>query len=136
MSMPNNCKAVNSLGFCTMCVSSDYRIVDGQCVYFRTCLPRQYLSASGACIYVSPECDAFNPSNGMCISCISGNQASAGVCCPTGMIFSQTRKTCIGLNTSQGVWECIIPHPSLGLCLRCPDGFAPDYSTPFGCAPS
>lgn len=54
MTMPDYCLAVNSLGFCTKCVSSEYRIVDGQCIYFKTCLPRQYLSASGACIYVSP----------------------------------------------------------------------------------
>lgn len=90
LGMPDNCVSVNALGFCTSCINGSYRIIDGQCVYFKTCLPRQFLSTTGSCVYVSPDCDSFNPTNGQCITCVApGTQPTGGVCCPIGKIYSQ-----------------------------------------------
>lgn len=67
---PENCQKVDAVGLCTKCVSKDYRIVLGQCVYFKKCESKQYLNPSGQCIDVDPLCNLFNPSNGDCITCV------------------------------------------------------------------
>lgn len=138
LGFPENCIAVDSLGLCTACVSADYRLQQGQCVYFKTCVGQQYLNAGGQCADVNAACATWNPSNGQCITCkTEGTSPVSGVCCPLGQVYSGNQ--CVDSNTLQQSFStatgsaCLTKHPSLPYCLRCAQGYSPDYTRPNGC---
>lgn len=139
LSLPENCVKANKLGLCSACATPDFRVIQGQCVYFKRCADRQYLNTFGQCVDVSPQCDRFNPSNGQCITCKTpGTHPSQGVCCPPGNIYSNGK--CVSSNAYQQSYQsasgpsCLIRHPSINVCLRCAVGYSADYTIPFGCA--
>lgn len=137
--IPDNCLSVDSLGLCTTCVSSNYRLQQGQCVFFKTCTGQQYLNSAGQCVDVNANCGTWNPSNGQCITCKDASVSpTSGICCPSGQVYSGN--TCVDATTLQNSYQsatgssCLIRHPSLNFCVKCAQGYAPDYTIPFGCA--
>jgi hypothetical protein len=138
LGFPDNCLSVDSLGLCTSCVSADYRLQQGQCVFFKRCSGQQYLNAGGQCADVNAACATWNPSNGQCITCkVAGTTPVTGVCCPLGQIFSGN--SCVDANQLQQTFatatgpSCLLRHPSINICLRCSPNFDIDYTIPFGC---
>jgi hypothetical protein len=141
LNLPDNCLTVDSIGLCTQCISTDFRVEQGQCVYFKTCSGQQYLNTGGQCVSVSPDCASWNPSNGQCVTCkAAGTQPSSGVCCLSGQVYSGSQ--CVDAGALQGSYQsaagpaCLIRHPSLAVCLKCAQGYAPSYITAYACAPS
>lgn len=139
LGIPDNCLKVDDLGLCVVCVTTDYRLQQGQCVYFKSCKGQQYLNSAGQCVDVSPNCATWNPSNGQCITCKTADtQPYRGVCCPVGQVISGG--ICVDANILQKSYQlatgssCLVPHPALNHCLKCAQNFAPDYTIPFGCA--
>lgn len=124
--VPNNCLKIDNNGYCTTCSTGDYHIVNGQCVYQKTCQANQYISAFGECVDVPSDCSAFNPSSGVCLTCSNGDAAVGGLCCDGGQVayFGE----CINPSDYQGLLEsaqssdvpvCTKMHPSMGRCLEC-----------------
>lgn len=138
LGIPDNCLKVNDLGLCVLCVNTDYRLQQGQCVYFKSCKGQQYLNSAGQCVDVSPNCATWNPTNGQCITCkIADTHPTRGVCCPAGQVISGG--ICVDANILQKSYQsatgssCLVPHPALNHCLKCAQNFTPDYTVPFGC---
>jgi hypothetical protein len=139
LGFPENCLSVDSNGLCTACVSKEYRVQQGQCVYFKTCVGQQYLNVGGQCGDVNAACATWNPSNGQCITCkTEGTFPVSGVCCPPGQINSNGK--CVDANTLQQTFAtatgpaCLVRHPSMPYCLRCTNDHTADYTIPYGCA--
>ena len=69
LAFPDNCLTVDGVGLCTLCVNDNYRLQQGQCVFFKSCQPQQFLNSAGQCVDVSTSCATFNPSSGLCVTC-------------------------------------------------------------------
>lgn len=138
MAMPANCLQIDNLGLCTKCDTGDYKIVTGQCVYFKSCQDHQYLNSGGQCIDVDLSCAIWNPSNGQCVTCVNGSSPTSGVCCPLGQIYTSGKcsdaAANIVLSQPAAGTTCLLPHPSLGVCLQCPPGYVPDYTAANSCS--
>lgn len=141
LAFPDNCLQVDNAGLCTQCVNSNYRLQQGQCVFFQSCQSQQYLNSAGQCVDVSSSCGTFNPTNGLCITCKeTGSQPVTGICCPVGQTYSSG--SCVNSAALQSSYQgatgpsCLIRHPSLNICLKCSEGYSPDYTVPFSCASS
>lgn len=120
-------------------MNSNFRLQQGQCVYFKSCAKQQYLNSGGQCVDVSPNCATWNPSNGQCITCkIIGTQPIQGICCPLGQVYSSGK--CVNQVALQNSYQsatgpaCLIRHPSLNICVKCAQGYSPDYTVPYACA--
>ena len=128
--IPQNCLRVDNVGLCIVCKSSDYGIVNGQCVFKKTCGANQYLGDNGQCVEVAPGCSSFNPTTGSCLVCANGSPANNGLCCPDG--YAVLSGQCVDPNTYQSIKSaadtssvptCVAYHPSLGTCLACNGNF-------------
>ena len=122
---PNNCLTIDNVGLCQTC-QPNYRNIYGQCHFFTTCGAKQYQTNSGVCVDVSPNCATFNPSNGICLTCVDGRNAVQGICCGTGS--HAFNGNCIDDNTFRTIREtadasstptCIGYHPTLKYCVEC-----------------
>ena len=139
--IPDNCLAVDSKGYCIVCISSAYRIRQGQCVYFPSCGSRQFFNQNGVCVDVSPNCATFNPTDGTCITCVvAGTFPSQGICCPVGQVYNagvcvDAAQLLLSEQNSSGP-VCLIHHPSLGYCLKCNPGYSVDPFTMMTCVPN
>lgn len=137
--VPDNCLNVDNVGLCTQCVNGNYRLQQGQCVFFKSCQDQQYLNSAGQCTDVSSSCATWNPSTGQCVTCKeAGSLPSSGICCPAGQVYSSG--ICVDATTLQNAYQgatgpsCLIRHPSLNICLKCADGYSPDYTVPYACS--
>lgn len=77
------------------------RYSGGKCT---TCYNRYFLNTSGSCEDVDAECESYNPSNGYCLKCYTGNILKDGVCSPNDPF-------------------CILTDSLTKKCTRCLKGF-------------
>ena len=130
-----NCLNTDALGLCVQCVSSDYSIIQGQCVFIQKCKSTQYL-LNGQCIDTPANCLVFNPSSGVCLTCLDGTSANAGLCCPSGQtvyggqcVALATAGTLLLSTQNSQIPTCLIYHPTTLYCLQCNGKFTVDTST-------
>ncbi len=133
---PKNCRSIDSLGLCTACTNSQYRIINGLCVYHKSCEKGQYLGDTGQCISLPPGCNDANPTTGVCLTCSNGEPAINGVCCPAGQVVLNGR--CLSPDTYKSIIEsaqassvptCIAYHPTMFYCMGCNGNFEVDPIT-------
>lgn len=122
---PANCLSADPIGLCTQCISSDYKITQGLCVLISKCKPSQYL-LNGQCVDAPANCLVFNPSSGVCLTCLDGTSANKGLCCPIGQTVyggqCVTLASAVALLTaaqSSTTPICVAFHPTTGYCLQC-----------------
>jgi hypothetical protein len=140
MQRPPNCLTLDSFGFCSQCISSDYQLQDGQCLLRITCLNGQYQTSNGVCVDVVTGCTFYNPSSGECLRCSDNRAAVNGLCCPVGQVafggqcIDDLAYRNIVLNSDQSQTPtCISYHPTLGNCVACNGNFVPSPINPMTC---
>ena len=90
--LPDKCASLNRFIQCDGC-ENNFQISSGNCVPCKgpnpnfpctACPNRFFVSNSGGCTKVDPECLTYDPASGKCFVCQSGENAVNGVCCPSG----------------------------------------------------
>ena len=139
MQKPSNCADIDMNGLCIKC-NTGFQIVFGLCASVTSCVGNQYLSASGVCVDVTPGCQFWNPSTGICLTCNGGAPANNGLCCATGQnafkgqCISSTAWRDIKLASEQAtVPTCQAFHPTIGHCIECNGNFKVNPVNPIEC---
>ena len=137
--LPSNCAEVDPKGLCQSC-KKDYKNNFGICVKMKTCPGNQDKSASGVCVDVTPGGKSFNPTTGVCITCIDESPATNGLCFTKGQHAYNGQ--CISAATYKKIREsvdgalvptCIAFHPTMGYCIYCNGNFNISPMNPIRC---
>lgn len=102
---------------------NEFELYYGLCIPRTSCGVREWTDNNGDCHVADVNCRTFNPSNGLCTSCVSGMTFFGGICCPEGQFVQN--EVCVAANSAQDIDNqngCLVPSSVFG-CLRCQNGY-------------